>query len=218
MIAYKPKGLYVNLFCIFKRINFCMEKRERTRNHIIWTSASVFNTYGYAGTSISDVLEVSGYSKGALYNAFKDKEDLFKAVFKYNISILQKAFREQVKNTESARARLLAIPLFYQKNIVDSLLPGGCPILNTAIEADDTNPDLNNLVKGAFDDWKNIVHEIIDKGKESGEFSKNIDAEGIAFFMIATIEGSIALAKSYKDWSIVSKNMMTLKEFMVKRI
>jgi hypothetical protein len=72
---------------------------------------------------------------------------------------------------------------------------GGCPILNTAIEADDTHPELKKRAADAIYNWKKIIVKLIERGIESGEFHKNTDAQQLALGMIAAIEGGIMVAK-----------------------
>jgi TetR/AcrR family transcriptional repressor of nem operon len=61
-----------------------LSKADRTRQFIIETTASIFNTKGYAGTSMSDITEATGLTKGAVYGNFGNKEDVALAVFDYN--------------------------------------------------------------------------------------------------------------------------------------
>lgn len=51
-----------------------------TKDTIIHESLRLFSVKGYFSTSISDILQAVGTSKGGLYNHFKSKEELFYAV------------------------------------------------------------------------------------------------------------------------------------------
>jgi len=51
-------------------------KAERTSAFIIERVAPVFNKHGYIGTSMSDLTEATGLTKGALYGNFENKEAL----------------------------------------------------------------------------------------------------------------------------------------------
>ena len=62
-----------------------MTKAERTRQFIIETTAPIFNSKGYEGTSISDITAATGLTKGSVYGNFKDKNELAAAVFDYNL-------------------------------------------------------------------------------------------------------------------------------------
>ena len=55
-------------------------KGQATRTRIVDTAGELFAKAGYQDTSIEDVLDKSGISRGALYHHFRDKEELFVAV------------------------------------------------------------------------------------------------------------------------------------------
>lgn len=190
------------------------EKGERTRQHFIEVSANLFNRKGYAGTAVSEILEATGYSKGALYRTFPSKDALSLEAFKHNLDKLRRGLVQHIQAEKSAIDQLLAIPNFYIKVSIEQLVPGGCPILNTAIEVDDTHPKMNEMVKKAFLNWKNLILEIIEDGKSTKEFKQELDAHEMAFYIIATIEGSIALAKTFKDKHVLTSNMEQLKTYI----
>lgn len=194
------------------------EKGERTRQHFIEVSARLFNKQGYAGTAVSEILDVAGYSKGALYRTFADKDELSLEAFKYNLDKLKKSILQKVDAQETSISKLLAIPHFYSKNRVGLILPGGCPILNTAIEMDDTNPKMNEVVKHAFSDFKELIVQLIEEGKRKHEFRRNLNGEELAFYIIATIEGSIALVKTFKKKDILINNMNNLEKHIREMI
>lgn len=56
------------------------EKQARTRAELLTTAAEVFARRGYSGASVEEIAEEAGYSHGAVYSNFEDKEDLFLAV------------------------------------------------------------------------------------------------------------------------------------------
>lgn len=192
------------------------KKGENTRKHIIRISANLFNHKGYAGTSMSDILDAAGYSKGALYRTFSDKEELSKEAFKYNFSVIEKTVSDAMDKEKTGKGKLFALTSFYSNGKIGKYLQGGCPILNTAIEADDTNPDLNHLVQKAFSSYRKKVEEAIRFGMEAGEFDKTLNYKEVATFIVSTIEGSVALTKVYKDGKLMHSNMKLLKAYIDK--
>ncbi|MGW0845869.1 TetR/AcrR family transcriptional regulator [Streptomyces sp. NPDC002787] len=56
------------------------ESQERTRERLVATARELFLRDGYAATSLSDVAETAGYSKGAVYSNFRGKGHLCLAV------------------------------------------------------------------------------------------------------------------------------------------
>ena len=63
-----------------------MGKAERTREFIVEKTAPLFNRKGYAGTSMSDLTEATGLTKGAIYGNFENKDEVALAAFDYNLA------------------------------------------------------------------------------------------------------------------------------------
>jgi AcrR family transcriptional regulator len=53
------------------------ERREETREHVLAAAAQVFARRGFHATSLEAIAEEAGYSRGAVYYNFADKEELF---------------------------------------------------------------------------------------------------------------------------------------------
>jgi AcrR family transcriptional regulator len=61
------------------------EQREQTRNRLLDAAEQVFIDRGFHGTSVDEVAESAGYSKGAVYSNFEDKDELFLAVLERRV-------------------------------------------------------------------------------------------------------------------------------------
>ncbi|MEU4875330.1 TetR/AcrR family transcriptional regulator [Streptomyces sp. NPDC021608] len=57
-----------------------VESQELTRERLVATARTLLLSKGYAATSLSDVAETAGYSKGAVYSNFRNKDRLCLAV------------------------------------------------------------------------------------------------------------------------------------------
>ncbi len=172
-----------------------MSKAERTRQFIIEKTAAVFNTKGYAGTSMNDLTEATGLTKGSIYGNFKNKDEVALAVFEYNSSEMQLLFSREIGRKATWRDKLLTYPEIYASNLTSEKLEGGCPILNTAIEADDTHPDLRMAAGKALIAWKNSIAAIIRAGITAGEFQPDTEAETVAVNLLASIEGMVMMSR-----------------------
>src|SRR5438876_12450486 len=56
------------------------ERRARSRSALLEAAARGLSRYGYGNVSLEDVARQAGYTRGALYHQFKDKDDLVLAV------------------------------------------------------------------------------------------------------------------------------------------
>jgi len=194
-----------------------LSKAERTRNFIIETTAGIFNTKGYAATSMSDITEATGLTKGSIYGNFENKEEVCLAVFDYNLGKVNKIIQQRMQAANTYFDKLMAYVTVYDRFSNNSFPQGGCPILNTAIEADDTNVVLKEKAAAAIVKWKKNVEEIIKKGIQAGEFKEITDPAQFALSMIALIEGGIMIAKVTNSQGSFDKILKTV-EVLISQI
>ena len=176
-----------------------MSKGTETKQRILELAAPVFNTKGYAGASLTDILKATGLKKGGLYNHFESKEELALATFDWSVDQLSKRWRAAIAGKRNALDRLMVAVDMFDDYYSNPIVPGGCPILNTAIESDDSNPVLRELAQTKMTAMRHTLSSIVNKGIERGEIRKGVDAAEIAVVVIALLEGGIMLSKLYGD-------------------
>src|SRR5258708_5577878 len=128
-----------------------MSKGEETRQMILERAAPLFNQQGYSGVSLSDIMRATALEKGGIYNHFASKEEIALASFDYAWVLVQQRSRETLADKKHAVDRLYAFAAYFLNLADDSFLPGGCPIMNAAIEADDTFPELRARARNAME-------------------------------------------------------------------
>ncbi|MBP0628206.1 TetR/AcrR family transcriptional regulator [Cupriavidus sp. AcVe19-6a] len=171
-----------------------MNKAERTRQLIVEKTAPIFNTKGYAGTSLADMTEATGLTKGSVYGNFANKEEVALAAFDHNWKQVLSAVRDEMASKGTSKEKLLALTGVYG-NLPECFPKGGCPLLNTAVEADDTHPALREKAMAAFRGWKANLVSVIKAGITAREFRKDVDPEETAVTLIALIEGAIMISR-----------------------
>jgi AcrR family transcriptional regulator len=176
-----------------------MSKAQDTKARIVEQAAALFNQRGYAGSSMSDLMRVTGLQKGGIYNHFRSKDELALEAFDFAVQRIQQRFRGALKGKRHAVDRLMAILSVYERFLENPPVQGGCPLLNTAVESDDAHPALREQTQLAMDTWRSLIKRIVDKGVARGELQPTVDAEMVATVLIATIEGGIMLSKLYDD-------------------
>ena len=176
-----------------------MAKGPETRERIVARAATVFNERGFFGSSMTDLLAATGLQKGGLYNHFASKEQLALASFDYAVALVEERYRVALTGRTGALERLHAIVDVIRRLIDEPALPGGCPILNTAIEADDTMPALRDRARAAMTDWQKMIGATVKAGVESGELTAGTDPYAVATIVTATLEGAVFLSKLYAD-------------------
>jgi AcrR family transcriptional regulator len=172
-----------------------LSKAERTKQFIVEKTAPVFNAKGYAGTSLSDLTNATGLTKGSIYGNFENKDEVALAAFDYNFNRVTNFIKDQILKTENSIERLLVYPNVYRDFLIIPFLKPGCPILNTSTEADDTHPQLRKRAANALSFWKTSIENQIKRGILRGEIKQDTNPTEFAVILMSLIEGAIMQAK-----------------------
>jgi len=173
-----------------------MSKAAKTKQYIIEKTAPLFNTKGYAATSLSDITAVTGLTKGSIYGNFSNKEEVILEAFSYNVNLLKKKIGHALNQGDTPKEALLSFVDFYRHHWEYLVQTGGCVLLNAAIEADDHLLFLKDSIQLNFKAWQNRLEELIKAGQEQQIFKADLVAEEIASLMIILVEGGILLART----------------------
>lgn len=172
-------------------------KAARTRQLIIEKAAHLFNQKGYAGTSMQDIMAATGLTKGGIYGHFESKEEIVLAAFGYATDYLVKLISDKLAAHTTASGKLQALLSFYKSYLLAPPIVGGCPVLNTSVEADDTNPQLRTEVIKVLDRLHKAVAGIVQQGVAQGEFRASANPEQFAILFVSMVEGGIMVSKAY---------------------
>lgn len=184
-----------------------MSRSEETRALIIEQAAPIFNKFGYAGTTMSQLTCAIKMTKGAIYGNFKDKDEIALAAFDYNFSQLTARIQKVVRSKENACDKLIALASYYLDNFSALSVDGGCPILNAAVDSDNVHPQLMEKVAFALDAWMQTIISIISRGKKEGQVDKKAKPEQFATVFISLIEGGVVLSRTTGNAIHLSRNV-----------
>ena len=172
-----------------------LSKAERTRQFIIEKTAPVFNEKGYAGTSMNDLINATGLTKGSIYGNFENKDEVALAAFDYNFGTVAAYIKNKIEVRSNSIDKLLVYTETYRNFLKLPFLKSGCPVLNTSTEADDTHPKLREKAANALKLWKNSVERHINAGIEKKEIKATTNASEFAVILMSLIEGAVMQAK-----------------------
>ncbi|MEO1516492.1 MAG: TetR family transcriptional regulator [Bacteroidota bacterium] len=200
-----------------------MKKSDQTRLLIIEKAAALFNKQGFAGTSMQDIMDATGLTKGGIYGNFKRdakdkkgvKDEIAVAAFAHSVERVGLEIRQRTKVIDNSIDKLKAVVYFYKERILNPPIEGGCPILNTSIEADDNHPMLRQEVLQAIEFWHHGIASTIRKGIERSEIKEGTDPEDFATVFIGTLEGGILLARIYKNldrFNVMATQLLAMLE------
>ncbi len=161
-------------------------KGEATRAHLLRTAAVVFAGQGYAATTMAQLIDASGLTKGAFYFYFRSKAELALAV----LAEQKTRFLDRVVAALAGRERA-----------VDELL-AMVPVMVELIERDPAvwsvtrlarelaaEPELAARVREPMVAWVALVADVVRRAQAQGDLRAHLDADALAAVLVAAFDG-----------------------------
>ncbi|MFS4468180.1 TetR family transcriptional regulator [Maribacter sp. 2210JD10-5] len=191
-------------------------KAERTTAYIIETVAPVFNKHGYVGTSMSDLTEATGLTKGALYGNFENKEALALSAFEFNSKLYLKAIDEQLDVEGTSLDKIFSLTKFYKNYDAFTLDMGGCPVLNVGVDAQHNNNLLAAAAKETIKEIEGKIALVFETGVNKEEIKLPVTPLQFAKQMFTMLQGAITLATITQDRKYLL-NTVAYLEVLIKK-
>jgi TetR/AcrR family transcriptional repressor of nem operon len=193
-----------------------MRKGEQTRREIIRRAAPIFNQKGYDGAALSDLMRATGLEKGGIYRHFESKQELAGEAFDHAWKLAMDARFEGTHRIPNAVDRLQQIVRNFRDRT--GIVPGGCPLLNTAVDSDDGNPKLRAKARQALRSWLHRLEAIVEEGKRRGEVRSAIDSAKLAMLIVSTLEGSFMIRRLQKKDEALDLACHHLEEYLETKV
>ena len=188
-----------------------ISKGDKTRQRILAEAAAIFNQRGYEGCSIQAIMMATGLEKGGIYRHFESKEELAAEAFDYAWSIASAKRRVHMDQIADPVAKLKQHVANFMTR---SGLPGGCPLLNTAVDSDNGNPILRDKVRKALRGWQTMIVEILEDGIATGVIRADIDRSAVANYMIGSLEGTMLISRIERNDSVLGQTVERLNLYL----
>lgn len=193
-----------------------MRNPELTKQIIIKESANLFNTRGYKATSLSDITKATGFTKGAIYKHFKNKEDLEQQALRSLNKTMFDILNVDIKAASNFKSKINIVFKFFETYLDNPPYMGGCPLMNSACESDDLDAGLRQQSFGMLVNFKTTVKRIFDYGIKKGDLKKDIDSEQLTILFIATLEGAIMMSKLERNNDSLQKCVDYLNQIVIE--
>lgn len=162
---------------------------------------------------MQDLMEATGLEKGGLYRHFETKESLAVEAFRYSLQRVIEVRTEGIGEPLDALDRLrLVIQNFVQ---VPSPIPGGCPLMNMAADADAGSPKLLALAKEGLNVWRKKLYKVVEEGITHGEIRATVSPRQIATVLISTLEGALMVSRLEKSKEALIEAQGFLEAFLL---
>jgi TetR/AcrR family transcriptional regulator, transcriptional repressor for nem operon len=191
-----------------------MSKGEDTRQRILERAAPLLNRQGFQSAPVSEIMRVTGLQKGGLYNHFESKEELALAAFDLLMERIEQKVAEVHLSHGSPLAQLLAhIDLIAAGG---TRTEGGCPMANSMVESDDSNPALRKRVAKVLEKWRALLTHTVARGIVAGELRADVNPDEVATRIITSLEGGHLLRNFYDEPRYLRQAGEFLREYIAR--
>ena len=172
-----------------------------TRQTIVAAAAELFRKQGYAATTMQQVAEVTGISKGNLTYHFPSKQALYEEVHGQVVAylrerILGRAFAEAPHAREAVAEFTHRLRRWF---LTEDGAFVGCLFTNVAVETQHSDRAIGQLARTALAEFKQILAERFAEGQARGELRADLSPEAMAQAFFWMYEGALALSRVNDD-------------------
>ena len=155
--------------------------------------------YGYAATSIGDLVAEMGIPRQSVYNLFGSKRRLFlRALAHYDRKFIN-ATQVKLASRDSPRGAVLELFDIAVATARRDDRRSGCFVVNTALEMAPHDSDVAAFVVGVFSAEEEFFRDSIVKGQALGEISAEVAPERVAQSLLGLSIGMRVLARSWPE-------------------
>ena len=168
------------------------ERSARTRSALLESAARGLSRYGYGNLVLEDVAREAGYTRGALYHQFKDKEDLALAVVRWTDETWRREVGEQADRESDPVAALIALA---RGHAVLCRRDVARVAMALRLEFSGQNHPVGRELHRVSEGLVERCSRLIDAGRRDGSIPPGLPAREVALAFVGALEGAvIALA------------------------
>lgn len=191
------------------------QEQSPTKERLLEAAERLMLAKGYEATSVKEICEAAGLTKGGFFHYFASKEDLGKAVLDRFVSTMFRTIQQApfLKKRDPLQ-RVYGYVDFAMELSRNPQAQNGCLLGNFAQELSHTRPKIRSRCAHHFVQWADALRQDLERAKAKHRPKTAIDAHSLAEHFIAVIEGSLILAKANQDMKVVEKNLGHFKQYL----
>ena len=190
-------------------------KGSQTRRNIVNKSLQLFSVKGYFNTSVSDILNATGLTKGGLYGHFASKEDIWFAVYEEAVRIWKDIVFTGIRSNSDPVQRIETFIENDMRNYLGAnVFEGGCFFLNMLVELSGQSASMSSHIMRGFVRLSDLLCSWLEEAAQNDILRDDLDLKEVANFIVISLNGAAALYISSKDKSILKQTILQLQFYI----
>jgi len=170
---------------------------------------------GFVATTVDEICEAAGLTKGSFFHYFESKEDLARVALDRFVAAKAQGFQQApfVKKRDPLE-RVYGLVDFVMQMSKASQTVQGCLLGNFAQELSDTHPNIRKQCAQHFAQWAEGFKRNLDQAKAMYAPKEAFDTQSLAEHFIAVLEGALILAKAKQERGQVAEHIRHFKRYV----
>jgi len=191
------------------------QAHSSTKEKLLDAAQQLMLVKGFPATTVDEICEVAGFTKGSFFHYFVSKEQLGKEVLARFFSFLQQTSREgSFRMKSDPLQRIYGYVDRFIEMSTNPQMPNGCLLGNFTQELSDTHPEIRSLCAQHFAEWAATLKHDLDEAKAKYAPKAHFDTQSLAEYFIATMQGSRILATAKQDPGVFKQNLQHYKRYV----
>jgi AcrR family transcriptional regulator len=170
---------------------------DNTRRSLLQAAYEEIHRYGFQAASLKAILERTGVTKGALYHHFSSKLQLGYAVVDEHITEdLERHWLKPLRQPGHPIDVLIETIRHMSDHYQCEEITLGCPLNNLAQEMSAIDDGFRQRIDTLYKRWQLGIETLLERGQREGKVTTSINSADTAFFILASLEGCMSIAKN----------------------
>ena len=186
-----------------------------TKEKLLEAAQQLMLAKGFPATTVDEICEAAGFTKGSFFHYFESKEHLGKEVLdRFHFSVQQMSQQGSFRKKSDPLQRVYGYVDRFIEMSANPKLPSGCLLGHFTQELSDTHPEIRSLCAQYFAEWAALLKHDLDEAKAKHAPTAPFDTQSLAEHLIAVLEGSLILAKAKQDKGVFEQNLRHFKRYV----
>jgi len=175
------------------------EQARRTKAAIVEAAADLIQINGFRATSVNEIVDHVGMTKGAFFHHFKNKKELGYAIIDYWRDTLHAKWVKPLEGSTDPLTDLHSVPHEVYSGYTIEDIAKGCPLANLATELSPIDDDFRERIQAIYEMLEKGVSGAIIRGQDEGTVSLDANPVLLARFYEDLMAGTRSVSKNTLD-------------------
>lgn len=192
-----------------------VSSQHESKTRLIEAALSVIRTKGYSASTVEDICESAGLTKGSFFHHFRSKDDLALDAIRYWNTVNEKFFADAPFQQQKDPLQRLFGYLNLRASILTDEIPEFTCLLGTLLqETHETHPEIRAACERGLATHVDELTRDLKAAKKRYAPKATWSAEEVGYFIQGALQGSFIFAKAKQNSEAVRQTITHLRRYL----